>query len=425
MLNCQTIFPSQFMQISFLLVFSALILIGYLFEVLSPKTRIPNVIILLGLGMLSQELVTLMGWEKPDFSSVVPELGTVGLILIVLEGTLELKITRDKLPLLTKTFGLAFLSIVTLCISLGFWFNLQGYSFKNSLLNAIPISIISSAIAIPTAKMLSAKDKEFIIFESSLSDIIGVTLFNYISATAIINISSLGKFAGQIGISILFSLIAALVLTLILSRLHHRIKFIPIIALILFLYALAKGFHLPALILILVFGLVVANIEKITALKWFNKFDPKNLIKEIHRFEEITTELTFAVRVSFFVIFGFTIDMPSLLNPQTLALAAIIFGMIVLLRILQLLILRLPVFPLAYVAPRGLITILLFISIPASQTLDTINQTLITQVILLTSLFMMGATVFSKKLPVSPPEKENPQEKFDIIHQKNRENFTS
>lgn len=413
------------MHVSFLLVFSALILIGYLFEVLSPKTRIPNVIILLGLGMLCQELVSLMGWERPDFSSVVPELGTIGLILIVLEGTLELKITRAKLPLLSKTFGIAFLSIVTLCLTLGFWFNLQGYSFKDALLSAIPISIISSAIAIPTAKMLSAKDKEFIIFESSLSDIIGVTVFNYISATAIINASSLWNFAGQIGISILFSVIAALVLTLILSRLHHRIKFIPIIALILFLYALAKGFNLPALILILVFGLVVANIEKITSLKWFHKFDPSNLVNEIHRFEEITTELTFVVRVSFFVIFGFTIDLPSLLNPISLAFAAIIFAMIVLLRILQLLLLRLPVFPLAYVAPRGLITILLFISIPASQTIDTVNQTLITQIILITSLFMMGATLFSKKQSILPPEKENPQEKFDILHQKNEENFDS
>jgi NhaP-type Na+/H+ or K+/H+ antiporter len=333
-----------------------------------------------------------------------------------LEGALELKITRAKLPLLTKTFGIAFLSIVTLCLTLGFWFNIQGYSFKNSILNAIPISVISSAIAIPTARMLSIKDKEFIIFESSFSDIIGVTFFNYLVATVIINAASIGLFFAQIGISIVFSIVAALVLTLILSRLNHRIKFIPIIALILFLYALAKGFHLPALILILVFGLVVANIEKVTSLKWFHQFDPKNLIKEIHRFEEITTELTFVVRVSFFIIFGFTIDLPSLLNLNSLALAAIIFAMIVLLRILQLLFLRLPVFPLAFVAPRGLITVLLFISIPASQTLDIVNQTLITQIILMTSLFMMGATLFSKNQSKSLPEKENPQEKIDILH---------
>jgi hypothetical protein len=71
--------------------------------------------------------------------------------------------------------------------------------------------------------------------------------------------------------------------------------------------------------------------------------------------------------------------------------------MIVLLRILQLLILKLPIFPLAYVSPRGLITVLLFVSIPAGQTIAVVNQTLITQVILMTSVFMMVATIFSKK----------------------------
>jgi len=234
------------MDISFLLIFSGLILIGYLFEVLSPKTRIPNIIILLVLGMLSQELVNRMGWERPNFSSVVPVLGTVGLILIVLEGTLELKITKEKLPLLTKTLALSLSSIMTLGLVLGAWFSFQGFGFKDSLLNAIPLSIISSAIAIPTAKMLSAKDKEFVIFESSLSDIIGVTLFNYIIINEVISIQSVLVFLGEIGISIIFSLVGALGLTLILSRLNHRIKFMPIIMLIMFLYAVGKGFHLPA-----------------------------------------------------------------------------------------------------------------------------------------------------------------------------------
>ncbi len=408
------------MDISFLLIFSGLILIGYLFEVLSPKTRIPNIIILLVLGMLSQELVNRMGWERPNLSSVVPVLGTVGLILIVLEGTLELKITKEKLPLLTKTLALSLSSIMTLGLVLGAWFSFQGFGFKDSLLNAIPLSIISSAIAIPTAKMLSAKDKEFVIFESSLSDIIGVTLFNYIIINEVISIKSVFVFLGEIGISIIFSLVGALGLTLILSRLNHRIKFMPIIMLIMFLYAVGKGFHLPALILILIFGLVVANIERITQFRFLAKFDPRNLIKEIHRFEEITTELTFVVRVSFFVIFGFTIDIPSLLDIDNLIISILIFAMIVLLRILQLLLLKLPVSPLAYVAPRGLITILLYVSIPASQMINTVNQTLITQVILLTSLFMMGATLFSKK--EKPSDSSTITDKLDILAPKEENN---
>lgn len=370
---------------------------GYLFEVLSPKTRIPNVIILLGLGMVCKELAILGNWNAPNFSSVLPELGTIGLILIVLEGSLELKLTKDKKPLLIKTSLLAFLSILTLAVGLSLLFTFQGYTFQQSIVNSIPLAIISSAIAIPTAKMLSSNDKEFVIFESSLSDIIGVTVFNFLIVNTVINFNSFTHFALEIGISILFSVIGAILLIIILNRLKHKIKFIPIIALILMLYAIAKGLHLPALILILVFGLVVGNIERITQISFLKQFNPSHLIREIHRFEEITTELTFVVRVAFFVIFGFTIDVNTILEINTLLLSLSIFAMILILRVLLLLILRLPVFPLAFIAPRGLITILLFVNIPLHLSIDGVNQTIITQVILLTALFMMFATIFVKK----------------------------
>lgn len=409
------------MQISFLFVFTGLILIGYLFEILSPKTRIPNILILLGLGMVAQKLVDTFHWHKPDFTSVLPELGTVGLILIVLEGTLELHITKSKMPLIKRTISLAFFSIITLGTAITIWLVFQGFYVNDSILNSIPLTIISSAIAIPTAKMLSRKDKEFIIFESSLSDIIGVTVFNFFLVNKIISAKSILFFTGEIFISLLFSIVAAVILTFVLSRLKHKVKFVPIIALILFLYALAKGFHLPALILILTFGLVIANIEKIKILPWFKEFDTSHLKKEIHRFEEITIELTFIVRVAFFLIFGFTIDIPTLLEPNNLIFAILIFGMIVLLRILQLLIMRLPVFPLAFVSPRGLITILLFVSIPTSQSLPLINQTMITQVIILTSLFMMTATILSSPEKSSSekdktPSNEPEEDKLDILH---------
>jgi len=409
------------MHISFLFVFTGLILIGYLFEILSPKTRIPNILILLGLGMVAQKLVDTFHWHKPDFTSVLPELGTVGLILIVLEGTLELHLTKSKMPLIKKTINLAFFSILSLGSAMTIWLVFQGFTVNDSILNSIPLTIISSAIAIPTAKMLSRKDKEFIIFESSLSDILGVTIFNFFLVNQVIDSESILVFSGEILISLLFSVIAAIVLTFVLGRLKHKVKFVPIIALILFLYALAKGFHLPALILILTFGLVLANIEKINLLPWFKEFDTSHLRREIHRFEEITIELTFIVRVAFFLIFGFTIDIPTLLEPNNLIFASLIFGMIVLLRILQLLIMRLPVFPLAFVSPRGLITILLFVSIPTSQSLPLINQTMITQVIILTSLFMMTATILSSPEKTSPEKNkiatnQSDEDKLDILH---------
>ena len=381
------------MQISFLFVFTGLILIGYLFEILSPKTRIPNILILLSLGMLSQQLVETFHWQKPNFDKLLPELGTVGLILIVLEWTLELNLTRSKIPLLKKTVSLAFFSIFSLSLTFGAYFFYQGYPIKQSILNALPLTIISSAIAIPTAKMLSRKDKEFIIFESSLSDILGVTIFNFFLINEVVNIPSLINFGGEIIISLLFSIAAAIMLIFVLSRLKHKVKFMPIIALVLFLYAFAKGYHLPGLILILTFGLVLANIEKLNLIPFLKDFNITHLKSEITRFEEITVELTFLVRVAFFLIFGFTIELSSLLDLHSLLLSLSGFFIIIFFRVVQLLLMKLPLLPLAFVAPRGLITILLFVSIPSSNKILFINQTVITQVIIISSLFMMIATM--------------------------------
>jgi hypothetical protein len=56
------------------------------------------------------------------------------------------------------------LSILTLSVVLSLLFTFQGYTFQQSIVNLIPLAIISSAIAIPTAKILSSKDKEFEMF---------------------------------------------------------------------------------------------------------------------------------------------------------------------------------------------------------------------------------------------------------------------
>ena len=48
---------------------------------------------------------------------------------------------------------------------------------KTVLANVIPLSVISSAIAIPSARNLSQSLREFVTYESSLSDIFGVIFF--------------------------------------------------------------------------------------------------------------------------------------------------------------------------------------------------------------------------------------------------------
>jgi cell volume regulation protein A len=82
----------------------------------------------------------------------------------------------------------------------------ENVSFKIALANAIPFAIISSSIAIPSAQNLPGEDKEFITFESSLSDIFGVLFFNFITLNDDVGIALAGTYVLEIILMLLISL---------------------------------------------------------------------------------------------------------------------------------------------------------------------------------------------------------------------------
>ena len=193
------------------------------------------------------------------------------------------------------------------------------------------------------------------------------------------------------------TLVATIILSILLHRIEHHIKFVPIILLVILIYALAEVWHLPALIFILLFGLFVGNIDKLKRFKWSARFNPGELQKEGVRFKEVTTEGAFLVKSLFFLIFGFSLETAQILDTHTLLISIVIGAMIYALRFVQLKFSRLPVNPLLFVAPRGLITILLFLSIDASQRIGLVNESLIVKVIVITSLVMMFGMMFTPK----------------------------
>lgn len=85
-----------------IITFCILLLIAYLFDLTSSRTRIPSVILLLALGWFMKELANLVKIEIPDISFSLPLLGTVGLILIVLDGALDLELDRSKKRIITN-----------------------------------------------------------------------------------------------------------------------------------------------------------------------------------------------------------------------------------------------------------------------------------------------------------------------------------
>jgi len=350
----------------------------------------------------------------PDLSGALAILGTVGLILIVLEGAMELELNKKKFTIVKKSFIVALFPMLGLAIITALLIHfIWGYDFYQSLGNIIPIAVISSSVAIPSAKSLSSYNREFVVYESSMSDIMGVILFNFISLNAAFSMNSVGHFFIEIAGIIVISFVATLLLSYLLGKIEHEVKFVPIIVLTILIYEISKLFHLPSLVFIMVFGLFLANLDELKFIKGIEFLKPVSLNKEVARFLGMTKELTFLIKTLFFLLFGFLIKSSELFNTETLILSIAITLLMYVLRYLQLRISKLPVTPLLFVAPRGLITVLLFLSIPVSMRLPLVNNSMIIQIIVLTGLIMMFGLMATGK-------EQNPQEE-EVAKENNQE----
>jgi Kef-type K+ transport system membrane component KefB len=395
------------MTVTIIITFCALLLIAYLFDLTSARTKIPSVILLLILGWLVRQASIVFDAKLPDFSSFLPVLGTFGIILIVLEGSLMLELNKSKFGLIRQSFIGALLPMLGLALSLGFFFSYFGeFDLKNSIANVIPLCVISSAIAIPSVSNLSKKNKEFVIYESSISDILGVLLFNFVALNKIIDLQSFGYFGLQLLIIFVVSFVATIALSVLLNEIEHHVKFVPIILLIVLIYEISKIYHLPGLIFILLFGLFIGNLDELRHIRWIERFKPVEFNKEVLKFRDLTMEAAFLVRALFFLLFGYLIETSEILNPDTLLWATVIVVFIFGFRALQLKISKLPLSPLLFVAPRGLITILLFLSMDPEQVISIVNKSLIIQVIAMTALLMMFGLMINKSTEKSEAKKE-------------------
>jgi potassium/hydrogen antiporter len=374
-----------------------LLLLAYIFDISSSITRIPSVILLLLLGWTCNQIAGLLQIKVPDLNPLLPFLGTIGLILIVLEGALELELNKSKVTVIRKSFLSALIPMILSAFFIALTFHyFIGSSYKICLINAIPFCVISSAIAIPSVRNLSSSAREFITYESSLSDILGVLFFNFVAMNESFNTKALGNFSMQILTISVVSFVSVLALSFILSRIKHHITYTPIILLVVLIYALSKLYHLPSLIFILVFGLFLGNLDELKRFRFIQKFRPEKLEIEVSKFKGITYEVTFLIKSLFFLLFGFLMRMNEILNTEILPYSIFIVMTILVIRWISLKIFNLSLMPLLFITPRGLITILLFLAIVPEQSLSIVNKSLIIQTIVISVIIMMIGLLITK-----------------------------
>ena len=411
----------EFGSIESVIMIALIIIASYLFNLISKKTNIPSVLLLILLGIGLQALLPHLGIEKDAFFPVLEVLGIIGLIMIVLEAALELEITKEKWPIIWKSFMVALTALIL--SSVGIAFLLQGFvidDFYTALIYAVPLSIMSSAIIIPSVGRLAPESKEFMVYESTFSDILGIMLFYFLIGEA--NAESVGEVVLNISLNVFITLLLSSVLSYALVWVFQRIttpvKFFLLFAVLILLYAVGKMFHLSSLIIILVFGLILSNYKSTFPGFLKKLLDKEKLPHILHELHTVTLETAFVIRTFFFVIFGIIITLGSLANLQVALISVLIVLILYIVRLLMLKAFRwnLPLFPEITIAPRGLITVLLFFAIPETFKVEDFDFGILLYPILITSIIMtIGLVVDARKALSVPPMKheEDATERMD------------
>lgn len=379
-----------------------LIILSYLFSLLNRATRIPSVLMLLGTGIAIRYLSIYSGHPIHIPQAVTEILGTVGLIMIVLEAGLDLEVSREKLPLIRGSFFSALVIFVVSCLFvagiLKWW--LPDSPWINCLVYSIPLSVVSSAIVLPSVHHLSAEKKEFLIYEASFSDVLGIMLFNFITVGQVITLQSAAWFLGSIPVALVLSVLVCFLLMILLVKNRISVKFFLVFAVLVVIYVGGKTMNLPSLLTIILFGLVVNNWELIRWPPLKNYFSDERVNDMAAFLKSITAESAFLIRTFFFIIFGFSIDLAFFQDPNVWLLGSGIVVTLLALRFVYLRVVhRYDLLPELFYIPRGLITVLLFYRIPEWQRIDAFDEGVLFFVILATSVIMMIGSMIYRDTP--------------------------
>lgn len=346
-----------------ILIVSCLLLTAFGVERLSKRTGVPSVVVMIAIGMIGKPVMSTAGLELTGVEAAVPLMGSLGLVLIVLEGAFDLRLSREHWranlqALLSASAGVLVCTVLFSLAGMGL-LNLPAFE---AMLLALPLSVISSAVAIPASGFMDKVGREFVVYESSISDILGILLFFAVLNSDRTASGILSSLAINGLISIVLGTLCALGLLYALFRLSGHIRFVPLLSGLFALYALGKLWHLSPLIMVLMFGLILNNPVMLARLGWFrNMVSSAAYADTVKEFKSLTAELTFAVRGVFFVLLGYWTDLGSVGYWGAWLAAGGLLSGIYWPRYWTLKLLRVSSSPtLTWLAPRGLISVLLY-----------------------------------------------------------------
>ncbi len=290
----------------------AIICIGFLGSLLFERTKVPDILILIFIGLFLGPILMSYNVELIPESyliTIAPYFAALALVIILFDGGLNLNLDKvmSQLGITILHTGIGFMGTM-FATAIICYFVLGITDIMIGLLLGCVIGGISSAVVLPIMAGVNAKEdtKTILSLESVLSDVLCI-----VTALILIEILKGGATnAGDVIQDLLSTFILAgfigllfgLAWLLILKKVHGKpFSFMITIAALLILYSAVEYIHVSGAIAALVFGLVLSNKDEFKRMFKLNvDFVFDDQIKEFH------SEVSFVIRTFFFVYLGLT-----------------------------------------------------------------------------------------------------------------------
>jgi cell volume regulation protein A len=354
----------------FLFFVGGTILLGFISRAIFERTRIPDVLILMGFGVFLG--ASLSFEDRLLFYRAAPYVGTLVLIMILFEGGLRIEPSRaleQARPALALSFMSFWLSalFITGFVHLGL-----GWELMPALLLGIVLGCTSSAIVIPVAGRLAMPEetRTLLSLEATFSDTFAIVALVTVIGLAEPQdgwlVSGLIGLARSFGIAAGVALAVSIVWLLVLEYTKRKpLSYLLTFAAIILLYGAVERWHGSGAIAVLMFGILITESRRLP--QWlflFGKPAPSAGREEAHdAIQWFHQELTFLLRTFFFVYLGLLFE-SGRLTQQTVWICAAFGALLVLGRAVSVYALRGPLAgqPQGMITaflPRGLVTAVL------------------------------------------------------------------
>ena len=303
--------------------------------ILYQKTRIPDVLILIFVGILIGPVFKLASIDSLGMLGQV--LTSVALIIILFEGGLNLELSSIGGSMRTASkLTVSFFFITAIIVGLLLHYMLH-YSWLLSFITGFILGGTSSAVVLPMVRLLRMSDKPstILVLESALTDVLCIVFAISFLGSYSTGIVELGKIAGSLISSLVLASALGVGAGYIWLRLMNWIKTFPntqftTFAFMFIVYGLAEYFGFSGAITALAFGIVLGNYSKINLPERIKSKLPDGIITELER--KLYSEIVFLLKIYFFVYLGMAIPFES---SYFFIIAAALVGAIYLARLIS------------------------------------------------------------------------------------------